>query len=307
MKLETKEVFQRTLQGPLGCPLPTWLFIVELSFFPGLLEFTLWQDCKRMDSPVPLRFLKQFLAKISKVKGAANQPILPDQSLPQTFIALSAWFDPTKATIQNTMIHITRCQSGGYRHFHFLKSNLCFKIHLTSQPWSHPQGLKNNGLMAHCLRAFARMWTQYRVSVSTLDLYPLDPISISLSSRHDKQKCLQIFLLKRQNTVVESPWSVWICGHHNIIVSNTKSGAYHAFFAFSKLITQFWRNSNCSPKYSLKWINLSSLPPYIFQKLLFILPISPEVSPFYRCSPQIQTCKVLFFTFGEEVLLSVFF
>ena len=62
-----------------------------------------------MDSPVPPRFLKQFLAKISKVKGAANQPILPDQSLTQTFIVLSTWFDPTEAIIQNTMISITRC------------------------------------------------------------------------------------------------------------------------------------------------------------------------------------------------------
>ena len=87
-----------------------------------------------MDSPVPPRFLKQFLAKISKVKGAANQPILPDQSLTQTFIVLSTWFDPTEAIIQNTMISITRCQSGGYRRFHFLKSNLFFKIHLTFQP-----------------------------------------------------------------------------------------------------------------------------------------------------------------------------
>lgn len=195
IKLETEEVFQRTLQGPLGCSLPTWLFRVELSFFPGLLEFTLWQDCKRMDSPVPPRFLKQFLAKISKVKGAANQPILPDQSLTQTFIVLSTWFDPTEAIIQNTMISISRCQSGGYRRFHFLKSNLFFKIHLTFQPWSHPQ-VSQASLMAHCLRAFARMWIQYRVSVSTLDLYPLDPVSTSLSFRHDKQKCLQIFLLR---------------------------------------------------------------------------------------------------------------
>ena len=49
----------------------------------------------------------------------------------QTFIVLSVWSDPTKAIIQNTVLNI-KCQNEGYRHFHFLKSNLFFKIHLTS-------------------------------------------------------------------------------------------------------------------------------------------------------------------------------
>lgn len=49
----------------------------------------------------------------------------------QTFIVLSFWFDPTKAIIQDTMLNI-RCPNEGYRHFHFLKSHLFFKIHLTS-------------------------------------------------------------------------------------------------------------------------------------------------------------------------------